>query len=231
MPNIEITTIIGCSNDCSYCPQDTLIKAYSKDKHKLMTFEEFKNILSNVPKEVDIFFAGYSEAFLNKHSSAMMRHAIEEGRRVVLYTTLSGFTYMDLHILMGLEFDTVSFHRYEGHKEDFDIKVEVFKKYIKAKTWSAEKIINPISRAGNLWEEQIQVGKFYCAATKKFDHNVVLPNGDVYLCCMDYALTNPIGNLYTTNFYDLDRSEVIKKSNEEVSDINCRKCFLFQSKP
>ena len=30
---LEITSIIGCSNMCSYCPQTTLIKAY-KDKKK-----------------------------------------------------------------------------------------------------------------------------------------------------------------------------------------------------
>ena len=76
---------------------------------------------------------------------------------------------------------------------------------------------------------EIKKGKFTCSfAGRQFDHNVVLPNGDVYLCCQDYGLTQQIGNLLTTRFEDLDRSAVIAASLQEDSDIICRKCELMR---
>jgi FkbM family methyltransferase len=39
-----------------------------------------------------------------------------------------------------------------------------------------------------------------CGCDEKLYHNVVLPNGDVSLCCMDYGLKQIIGNLYTQEY-------------------------------
>jgi hypothetical protein len=42
-----------------------------------------------------------------------------------------------------------------------------------------------------------------CGCDEKLYHNVVLPNGDVSLCCMDYGLKQIIGNLYTQEYDDI----------------------------
>jgi len=42
-----------------------------------------------------------------------------------------------------------------------------------------------------------------CAFTPFYDQNVCLPNGDVVLCCMDYALKHKIGNLIEQDYYDM----------------------------
>jgi len=91
------------------------------------------------------------------------------------------------------------------------------------------RINDPWSRAGNLWDEKIINGKIWCGSSGKhdtFDRNVVLPNGDTYLCCMDYGLKHKIGNLFETDFYSLDRSQIIRMANEESSDLICRKCTI-----
>lgn len=219
MSNIEITTIIGCSNMCSYCPQDNLIKAYPRNG-KLMKFTEFVKLMDNVPISTDVFFAGYSEPFLNKESSKMMRYAIGRGHRTVLYTTTIGFSDNDAKELSGVEFDVCSIHYYEGRAENFQRGVDRFKQAVKAKKWSQELITDPLSRAGNNWEVKPKQGKLTCSVAPNYDHNVVLPNGNVYLCCMDYSLTHCIGNLNDTKFEDLDRS--MNMSDDHI----CRKCSL-----
>jgi hypothetical protein len=219
MPNLEITTIIGCSNMCSYCPQDALLAAYPK-KGKLMKFTDFVKLIDNVPIEVDIFFAGYSEPFLNKESSLMMKYAIERGHRTVLYTTTIGFNQNDIEVLKDVVFDVVSIHYYDGRKDNFQEGVDKFKAAIKSKVWSQELIENPLSRAGNNWDVKPKEGKLKCSIAPNYDHNVVLPNGNVYLCCMDYSLTHCVGNLNETKFIDLDRS-----MNMDADHI-CRKCSL-----
>jgi FkbM family methyltransferase len=47
-----------------------------------------------------------------------------------------------------------------------------------------------------------------CGCLEKLYHNVMLPNGDVSLCCMDYGLKHILGNLF-----EQDYEEVIPEDN------------------
>ena len=76
------------------------------------------------------------------------------------------------------------------------------------------------SRAGNLLGEAIikpELQKFQdrfkhmdhgaqemtCGCVEDLYHNVVLPNGDVSLCCMDYGLKHIIGNIFEQEYDDI----------------------------
>lgn len=74
------------------------------------------------------------------------------------------------------------------------------------------------SRANNLTNEQkykpellnLQFKSVYkgndditCGCDEKLYHNVLLPNGDVSLCCMDYGLKHIIGNLFNQEYDDI----------------------------
>jgi len=76
------------------------------------------------------------------------------------------------------------------------------------------------SRAGNLLGEAIikpELQKFQdrfkhmdhgdqemtCGCVEDLYHNVVLPNGDVSLCCMDYGLKHIIGNIFEQDYDDI----------------------------
>jgi len=66
-----------------------------------------------------------------------------------------------------------------------------------------------------------------CASTPFYDHNVLLPNGDVVLCCMDYSLKHIIGNLLTDDYDSLYlSSELIKimKENKKTTHSKCSIC-------
>jgi FkbM family methyltransferase len=77
------------------------------------------------------------------------------------------------------------------------------------------------SRAGNL--DKVKIGVEYnkithasdrvtCNCIEKLYHNVLLPNGDIVLCCMDYGLENKLGNLFKQEYEDIvpDKDTVFK---------------------
>jgi len=94
------------------------------------------------------------------------------------------------------------------------------------------------SRAGNLKNMknkfERKLGPLSCNMTSKEDlkdmlnGNVLLPNGDVSLCCMDYGLQNILGNLLKCNYDELFHTDAFKKIREKMkaqdSDIICRNC-------
>lgn len=42
-----------------------------------------------------------------------------------------------------------------------------------------------------------------CGCNEHLYHGILLPNGDISLCCQDYALEHIIGNLYTQSFDEI----------------------------
>lgn len=77
-------------------------------------------------------------------------------------------------------------------------------------------------------------GPLLCGLASKngvnlLNQNELLPNGDVALCCMDYGLDHILGNLVTSNYEDLFKSEEFHRVQQKLaaqdSDIMCRKCI------
>jgi len=68
-----------------------------------------------------------------------------------------------------------------------------------------------------------------CASTPFYDHNVLLPNGDVVLCCMDYSLKHIIGNLLTNDYDSLYLSSELIKIMKENKKITYSKCSICKS--
>lgn len=188
--HLEITTYIGCPVRCSYCPQDTLIMAY-KGVRK-MSLEVFKKILSNTPNDIEIHFSGFSEPFWHKDIIEFIKEAKKE-HEVVVYTTTVGMMDWQIKELENISFKEFNVHIRQGAKE-------LPFKHDKVTVDDS----NKISRGGNLWFIDKHEG--VCSRSPKFKQNVVLPNGDVYLCCMDYGLKHKLGNLLEQNFNELDRS-------------------------
>ena len=57
-----------------------------------------------------------------------------------------------------------------------------------------------------------------CSTTPFYDHNVLLPDGRVQLCCMDYSLKHTIGNIINSSYSDLFSSEKFTKLLLEIVD-------------
>lgn len=259
MAALEITTVIGCKNRCTYCPQDKLIKAYAKRSNICkMTFDTFKRCLDKIPLHIHIHFSGMAEPWLNPECTRMLLHAHEKGYEIAVYTTAVGMTPLDVEKIESIPFRIFSVHLPD--KERYS-KIEVSDNYLKTTgAISKSKIQNReymtmgtlpsevrrllkkriaktsmLSRAGNI-KGKTNVpaptklkGPIRCrSCSDLLNHNVLLPNGDVLLCCMDYGMKHILGNLLSVNYASLfenDEYQKLQKGlNDDSFDILCRYC-------
>lgn len=96
-------------------------------------------------------------------------------------------------------------------------------------------------RADNLKENTIaEVSSYRCyperfrgviGCRRSLRNNVLLPSGDVSLCCTDFGLKHMLGNLLEMDYDDLFQSEEFQKIeeglNDDSKDILCRYCEPF----
>jgi radical SAM protein with 4Fe4S-binding SPASM domain len=96
---------------------------------------------------------------------------------------------------------------------------------------------DPVSRGGNLDNvKDINVSSpshdvaIYCGFSPDYSKNVLMPNGDVSLCCQDYGLKHVIGNLNNDEYFDLFKSKELNEirienmQNRYSDKTLCRNC-------
>lgn len=247
-PTLEITTMIGCPLMCNFCPQDNLRDAYGKTSDKYMSLDTFKTVVSKIPKNTRIDFSGMAEAWVNPAATDMLRHSLENGFNVAVYTTLYNWTEDTARDVLSL------FAKYRNQVEVFSIhfpdEYGNMKGWKYSKEWESVFVLMSNSvqqigikleamtmsdhgkihkdlqhlgiqlynwfghdRAGSLNKEQVkeQPVQFItkhdrpvsCAKTVNYDQHVLLPNGDIVLCCMDYDTKHVLGNLLTQDYVDM----------------------------
>jgi sulfatase maturation enzyme AslB (radical SAM superfamily) len=255
--HLEITTIVGCKVGCSYCPQTLLTNEYKKvSDTRILSLNLYKKCLATVPNYVAIHFSGYAEPFLNPFCIDMIKFAHDKGHPVSVYSTLVGMTEDHVKELEKLTFVKFTIHLPDDRLH-MKVKVDaaflnVIKALLKSKIpnirWFNFFGIHPEvsalidenmltmadlnSRAGNTKTTFIPVevnhkGAIICKADR-LASNVLLPNGDVTLCCMDYGRRHVIGNLIANKYSELHQSQaftdVIDRMNGEPGDLLCRSC-------
>ena len=306
---LEITTKIGCSNMCEYCPQTKLVRKYMKNVHMhtlndyfnkagdnihkafmdeylkkdknretMMSLETFKKCLSTIDPSVDIHFSGYVEAFENPQAIDMVEYAVEKGHSVGINTTLmflsneiidrlanigKRFKHFSVHTPSATYFETIgiigktSFLR-DDPRDKAKKDKKISEKYLDLLGYMIDNAskVNAVfhthsapgyglhpeveerygdqmrnigyknrglnSRAGNigkltgeaLWKNN------WC---QRIIHNVLLPDGGVQLCCQDYGLEEPIGNLLHMPYHTLFETKRFKEIMQGKASI-CQRC-------
>lgn len=91
-------------------------------------------------------------------------------------------------------------------------------------------------RAGNINDDnlikatKIRKGKISCSLCgKALNHNILLPDGRVLLCCMDYGMKHVLGNLMEQSYEEIMNGKEINKikdaiNGDESIDVLCRGC-------
>ena len=226
---------------CPYCPQDKLVGAYKGER--VMSLNTFKKCIDKVENEVKIGFTGMCEPFLNPNCMRMVKYAAGE-HPVYIGTTLVGFKERYIKKLEKIELTEFAVHL-PGDNDIFKVDIDILKKVAESKitnksfhyhgeprdefkfldTWSA----GIHSRAGNidnLKTDKIE-GAVYCE--RNMAHPVLLPNGNLVLCCMDFGLEHIIGNLITQSIDEIyDGREFCKvvKANQQESNSICHGCVF-----
>jgi radical SAM protein with 4Fe4S-binding SPASM domain len=239
---MEITVAVPCENRCEVCPQTILDKVYSGKR--VMTLEDFKNYLSEIPERVRIDFCGFCEPFQNRDIAGMMCWCQSQGYKIGLYTTLLGQGF-DAGIFKSVHFEYVVIHtpdkyyfktdeqewleRYRQFENlrhaDRIVALNSVSDYLKENLSNIE-VIKWFSRCGKSRTMEIIKDKIECKSTSlNFNKNVLLPNGDVYLCCMDYGLQHRLGNIMDGYERLFTGEEIMKVRKGCLSgDVICRSC-------
>ena len=100
----------------------------------------------------------------------------------------------------------------------------------KVLVWSGDLI----DRAGNLEVEGarsavVEEGPIYCKTAAHVDHNILLPDGSLVLCCMDMGMKHVIGNLLEESYEDIMHGKIIKDIRKKMAEGNlngllCKTC-------
>lgn len=245
---LEITTHIGCPMDCVDCPQALLRSKYQGKT--MMDFEEYKAAIDKVPRTVRIDFSGMCEPFMNPNCAKMILYAAEKGHPLALYTTLQGATEDDYWDLKDVQYEVTTIHLPDNeNRSTFKITAEYLNLLSK---WPCDayschgtirKQVIPYllpnkylitfmhDRAGNVEGRPHQTlysaQPVYCINSGRLlDHNVLLPDGTVLMCCMDYGMTSVFGNLFTQTYDEVLNSEGANMARHNLFEQGClcRKC-------
>lgn len=266
-PAIEVTTQIGCSVNCRYCPQNLLLSRYfavNKNRKQRLSLEDYKKCLKNLPSDTIITFSGFCEPFLNPECADMLLFTAEHGNRMSLHTTLVGMTMEDFEKIKELPFENVLLHTPDkDHYANIpvtDTYLQVLDHMLDAKNEAGEPLIRVancqsepderilkfirnrvsfmnlqlIDRAGNIEKEEVaehiaHKGKIVCVKSPDFQRNILLPDGSLVLCCMDFGLQHELGNLLYNNYGEIVNSKAmqeIKNNMVNGGNILCRRCSL-----
>lgn len=248
MGRLEITTHIGCPINCVDCPQSLLKSKYTGKL--MMDFEEYKKAIDKVPTDIRIDFSGMCEPFVNPNCADMILYAAEKGHPLALYTTLQGATEEDYKKLKDVKYEVVTIHipDCEG-RSTFKITenyLNLLKKWpcnnyschgkideqVRPYLLSGKGMITFMhDRAGNVENRPHHhidlLKKITCVNCGiALNHNVLLPDGTVLMCCMDYGMTEIFGNLFTQSYEEILNSDAIFNMRSRMSkgDCLCRKC-------
>lgn len=249
MGRLEITTHLGCPINCVDCPQALLRSKYTG--RRMMDFEDYKKAIDKVPTEVRIDFSGMCEPFVNPHCADMILYAAEKGHPLALYTTLQGATEEDYQKLKNVKYEVTTIHVPDcDNRSTFNITDEYLELLHKwpCDNYSCHGNLEPRvqpylqrnkgyitymhDRAGNVEgrkHHQIELNKkvVCCNCGLRLDHNVLLPDGTVLMCCMDYGMTEVFGNLFEQSYMEVLNSETACLARGKMIDVVeclCRKC-------
>jgi hypothetical protein len=205
--SLEFAVTVGCPHNCvKYCPQEIVLSKY--DGVKSLKLDTFKALLSSVPAEVGVIFAGVSEPFMNEEIVEMVLHAHKKSHEITFFSTLKGATPEKI-----FAFKDVPFANFCVHLPD-TVNLRFPFNNVWAESLHAVCTLIPSASfmSMNEWftstngREKLSRGiRGKCKRfgnCQKFNtpQMMVYPNGSVYVCCTDFGLEHKVGNLFSESY-------------------------------
>ncbi|WP_342724006.1 SPASM domain-containing protein [Bradyrhizobium sp. B097] len=228
----------------------------SQAKH--LGLGDFKRCLARVPTNIDISFAGYSEPWLHPECTRMVEHAYARGHGIRIFTTVVGMNGSDVRRLQMLRFQAFVVHvlddgTYMNSRLVGKTYLNVMRRLVDANIPSIRFVVfgkihpdladiiparalarlRPLSsRRGRIDPSIIKprepiIGTLTCTGERQF-RNVLLPNGDITLCYMDFERRHILGNLLRVEYEDLFEGpifhEIANRMHGTDGFLLCRTC-------
>lgn len=248
MPILIICTRIGCSVRCDYCPQDVLIKAYGDDC-RVMDLDTFKEYLKKIPTNVQLNFSGFTEPWGNEQCTDMVLLAAKT-HVLTTFTTLHGMTVQDAKRMLDVPWKQFNIHLPDKmmHADITDEYLEVLSVCMRMKKrgfmlWGetppeVRRVVGNVKPAAGLhnragvmskfMEKYEHRGRISCSGNRHdMNHNVLLPDGRVVFCCVDFGLRHIMGNLKTQAYESLFKgkeADLLRAGFRGESRILCHSC-------
>lgn len=221
MNNVVFTLVAPCPIKCvKYCPQEVLNERYTGVK--AMTLETFGACLANLPRNTDIHLAGFSEPTMHQLFVDFVLQATK-AEKVTVYSTLSGLKLKDMQRIAPL-IDELNIHVPDGEVFKMPDNPEYKDVFFHAVTNISNVTFSIMNeRFTTNSRENTARGK---PGKRRFGRciqgiqPIIMPNGDAYLCCMDFGLQHKVGNLAQEKYGAI--AERIKKGKWSL----CRTCLL-----
>jgi hypothetical protein len=227
---VEFTLAIGCPVSCHrFCPQEVLLRNYG-DAPRQMSFENFKTMLSHIPKSVAIDFSGFCEPCVNPAFSQMAKYAYMEGYRIHVATTLEGASNQTVKDLLDLRYEGFVLHLPDGKNAKIKLSDEYKNnlfcvmqgipnlQYVTMNELFVSNQREKLCR-GELPKPR-RVG--VCRKTRT-PQLVVMPDGRVQSCDMDFALKYTLGNLLKDDYETLVKRFKAQQHSYEL----CHYCSKY----
>ncbi|MBW1683485.1 MAG: SPASM domain-containing protein [Deltaproteobacteria bacterium] len=222
-----------------------------------MSLDVFRSCIGKLPVAVDIHFSGMCEPWLNPECADMILYAHGRGHRIKVSTTLTGLEIDDIDRIASIPFkffnvhlplreegpqDAVAEHyltlleRLDGSNIDVTYRCHGASVAPEVELLLGPRIRHskPHTRAGNrelAGSALPRRKRGHIGCRRLTRQNVLLPNGDVTLCCMDYGLQHVLGNLLSGDYDALLRSDELLRVRKGLRDgseeILCRYCDAF----
>ena len=112
-PCIDITTKVGCSINCKYCPQDIFLEQYyqkNANRESLLSLNVLEKCINHMPTNTSYIFAGFAEPFLHPKCIDLVKLICNYKKEIDVYTTLVGINAVTLKDLMRLPINHIILH-------------------------------------------------------------------------------------------------------------------------
>lgn len=210
---LEITTQIGCSVAClKHCPQELIVKNYRGNR--VMSLEQFKGFIRTVPQGLPIFFSGLSEPFQNQEAVDMISWAYHaRGHPVSVFSTLTGLKPCDAERLCEIPIDKFVLHlpdaygnaKIPNHSQEYkDTRaiIESGIEHIETMSMGWNFVSNRCEDMARGKITELKQGRRLCNFLESPAYQL-LPNGDVFFCCMVRGLSEKVGSLHENTYPEL----------------------------
>jgi hypothetical protein len=248
MNRLQITTKIGCSIACTYCPQEKLIKAYRDRSGKLlMSLDDFQLFTERIPPEVEIWFVGMCEPWLNPECTEMILYAHKKGHAICVFTTLVGMNVSDIDLMESVPFGFFKIHlpsdagleNIRTTDNYLNVLDKILRSNINALFHCHGRRPNPeVKSVLDSHRKAIHFGHTYqrsgnirlsgrlnmprkrgaIACRRDLRNNILLPNGDVLLCSQDYGMEHVLGNITSSSYDSLFEGNEFLKVRKGLKD-------------
>ena len=249
MRMLVISPVVDCAVGCSYCHAYRIISRNYKGSERSMSFESFRVVMEKIPDDIHLNFGGFAEAWLNPECTKMVMNLVENKRKhISAFTTLKGMKIGDAESLRFVQWGHFCIHLPDSsmNLEETEEYLEILAMMSKAKNVNyaclgkisqkverivgKRPIIKPDSRTCCIGNGAVERnGAVSCSGSgKDADHNILLPDGRVVLCCQDTSMNHVLGNLLTQDYEDLFSSEEylrVKQGMNGNGKILCHYCI------